>query len=120
MITMGTITVYREYGIPLGRQIKVFVDGVLVTGLRSESAVDVTVDAGRHTVHVSLDWQASAPVDVDVKGRERVTLRARVDLRALSFTAFFLRPNEALDLDVVPSRPRIPVELTEQVDLSRD
>ncbi len=120
LITMGTITVYRDYGVPLGRQLKVFVDGVPVTGHRSESAVDITLDEGRHAVHVSLDWQASAPVDVHIEDGKRVTLRARVDLRSMSFTAFFLRPKEALDLSVVPSRPQIPVERTEQVDMSRD
>jgi hypothetical protein len=42
MITMGTITVYREYGIPpVGRR-RSFVDGSFGPGLRSNSAVDIT------------------------------------------------------------------------------
>ncbi len=120
MTTMGTITVYREYGIPLVGRLKVFVDGVHVTGLRSNSSVDITAGSGRHTVRVGMAWQASAPVDVELEDGGRVTLRARVDLRAQSFTAFFLRPNEALDLDVVPSRPQIPVEHTKHVVIPRD
>ena len=116
---MGTITVYREYGVPLVGRIKVFVDGVLVTALRSDSAVDITADEGRHSVRVALAWQSSRPVDVELANRGRVTLRARVDLRALSFTACFLRPGEALDLDVVPGGPRIPVARTEQAALRR-
>jgi hypothetical protein len=31
---MGTITVYREYGIPLVGRMKVFVDGILVSKMR--------------------------------------------------------------------------------------
>lgn len=85
LITMGTITVYREYGIPLAGRIRVLVDGVLVTGLRSNSAVDITAGGGRHTVRVGLAWQASAPVEVELEESGRVTLRARVDLRAQSF-----------------------------------
>ena len=67
MGTMGTITVYREYGIPLIGRVKVFVDGMLVTALRSNSAVDIAAGEGRHTVRVGMAWQASAPVDVELE-----------------------------------------------------
>ncbi|MDK3257916.1 hypothetical protein [Blastococcus capsensis] len=117
---MGTITVYREYGIPLVGRMKVFIDGTLVSALRSNSAVDITAGAGRHTVRVGMAWQASAPVDVELEDGGRETLRARVDLRAQSFTGFLLRPDEALDLDVVAGRPRIPLTRTEQADIRRD
>jgi hypothetical protein len=119
MITMATITVYREWGAAFVSRMKVFVDETLVTALRSDSAVDITTGAGRHTLRVVMGWQASAPVDVDLEAEERVQLRASVDWRAHSFTGTFRRPKEALDLEVLAGRPRLAPARTEQADMSR-
>ncbi|RBY89024.1 hypothetical protein DQ244_14735 [Blastococcus sp. TBT05-19] len=117
---MSTVTVYREYGAPLVSRMQVFVDGNRVAALRSESSVDITMEEGRYTVHVALWPQASAPLDLDLSADDRVTLRARVGLRANTFAALFRRPDRALDLDVVAGRPRMPAGRTEQIDIRRD
>lgn len=98
---MATITVYREYGIPLGRRIKVLLDERVVGRVRGESSVSFTVPAGRHTVRVVLDWQSSAPVVLELDEEDTVVLRARVDLRATSVAGMLTRSDQALDLDVM-------------------
>ncbi|SEL42374.1 hypothetical protein SAMN04515665_11296 [Blastococcus sp. DSM 46786] len=114
---MATITVYREYGAPLVGRMQVFVDGNRVAALRSEGSVDITIDGGQHTVRVALWPQASAPVELDLPADGRVTLRARVGLRANTFAALFRQRGKALDLDVVAGRPRIPAARTAHVDI---
>ena len=115
---MATITVCREYGALLGRM-RGFVDGTVVTALRSNSCVEITTDAGWHTVRVVMAWQAGAPVDVGLGPGDGATLRARVDLRAHSLSAESDRRGEALGLDVVADRPPIPPAGTGQADIRR-
>ncbi len=98
---MATITVYREYGIPLGRRIKVLLDERVVGRVRGEGSVSVTVPAGRYAVRVALDYQKSVPVVLELGEDDTVVLRARVDLRATSWTGMVTRSGEALDLEVL-------------------
>lgn len=98
---MATITVYREYGIPLGRRIKVLLDDQVVGRVRGGSSVRSTVPAGRHEVRVALDYQRSSPVVLELDEEDTVVLRARVDLRAVSVAGMLTRAGEALDLDVM-------------------
>jgi len=98
---MATITVHREYGVPLARRMKVFIDDQLVGRVKSDARADFQVEPGPHIVRVALDWQRSAPVSVDASEARAITLRARMTLRSLTWKSLGSQSGRAIDLDVV-------------------
>jgi len=72
------------------------VDGAVAARLRPEEETVVSVVPGEHVVRARMDWTKSAPMTVEVREGEVVTVQAKVDWRVV--WDMFLRPHSALDL----------------------
>ncbi len=78
-IDQGTIRILRSDSSArdLDRRYAVLVDGKIVASLKRGDAVAIPVRAGRHTVQLSIDWQESPAMEVEVARGEVVSLHAR-------------------------------------------
>jgi len=56
------------------RDYKIIVDGRTVARVGNGSEVAVTVEPGRHTVYMAIDWARSKSIEVDVAAEQTIHL----------------------------------------------
>ena len=89
----------------IARRMTFLVDGGVVARLRRGASQQIEVAAGRHRLRVRTDWQHSREVEVELGLDAQVTVEGAVPPGSATFTRMFLRPGEALELDVVGGGP---------------
>lgn len=85
----------------IARRMTFIVDGRVVARLRRGTSQQVEVAAGRHRLRVRTDWQRSREVEVEVGPDEHVTVEGSVPPGSATLINMFLRPGQALELEVV-------------------
>ena len=92
---MGTLVIRRpnDYGGRF-RRLKIYFDGVEVTGLRPNETLTIEVAAGLHEVRGRMDWATCKPLPVEVTDSTPVTVE--VSLPYWGVARSFVTPKRAV------------------------
>jgi len=93
---MATIEIYRPFGyFGCARNLKVWVDGILVGNVHTKRTELFKVSDAVHSVQVSMDWCKSVPMKVDLSNGGTSVLAAKTLWFPASLFIAFIRPSRA-------------------------
>jgi YD repeat-containing protein len=82
------------------RRMTFHLDGRAVARLRRGQSRLIEVPAGMHVVTVSMDWLRSDPLRLVLTEESSISLSGALTESSVTFTKFFLKPQNALELIV--------------------